>query len=163
MSHDLMLLKLSCNAWHVALEEALGELVWRISDAKCKKPIHADWCVRGDKKSDTQRDVTRWEKLSKEVCFGEYDEKRCKVMGGAASTCQPHAPNAATNLMPVTSAVTPWTASPSCANKLPTRRVTCTKRPSMPANKRMPPWHALSSAKGTCASNGIKNKMEKQD
>ncbi len=36
------------------LEEALGELVcrWRISRAKCKKPIHADWCVRDDVSRD---------------------------------------------------------------------------------------------------------------
>jgi hypothetical protein len=42
--HDLTPLNPSCRARHIALEEALGELVcqWRIPDAKCKKPIHAD-------------------------------------------------------------------------------------------------------------------------
>ncbi len=140
---------------------------WRISCAKCKKPIHAHWCERGDERSVTRLHVTRWERFwAKRLGLGKYNEERCEVMSGAssaASNCQHQAPNAATNLMPVTSAVTPWTASPSCANKLPTRRVTCTKRPSMPANTSMPPWHALSSAKGTCASNGIKNQSEKQD
>ncbi len=74
---DLTLLNPSCRARHTALEQALGELVcqWRIPDAKCKKSIHADWCVRGDERSVTQLHGTRWERLGKEVCFGEYDEK----------------------------------------------------------------------------------------
>ena len=84
----------SSSARHAALEQVLGELVCqrRISHAKCKKPIHADWCVRDDETSVTRLHVTGWERLGKEVCLGEYDEEGCKVMGGtssAASACQP--------------------------------------------------------------------------
>jgi hypothetical protein len=56
------------------------------------------------------------------------------------------------HLMPLTSCVTPCTASPSCAMMLPTRRCTCIRRPSPHANSSSPPSHAPSSVSGTCAA-----------
>ena len=56
------------------------------------------------------------------------------------------------HLMPLTSCVTPCTASPSCAMMLPTRRCTCIRRPSGYAKSRCPPSHAPSSVSGTCAT-----------
>ena len=59
-------------------------------------------------------------------------------------------PASCLHLMPLTSCVTPCTASPSCATMLPTRRCTCINRPSPHANSRCPPSHSLSPVRGTC-------------
>jgi hypothetical protein len=60
-------------------------------------------------------------------------------------------PTQAPHLTPFTSCVTPCTASPSCAIKLPILRCTCSSRPSLHANSSRPPSQQPSSVRGTCA------------
>ena len=61
-------------------------------------------------------------------------------------------PNLPPNLVPLTRAVTPCTASPSCDRMLPACRFAFTNRPSLQANTSSPPSHAASSVRGTCKS-----------